>query len=266
MISSTTDKDALHRHFLKDKVLFAYHLGDLDPFFFPKCTWLTRDSESHADGIDEVILVYAALDTPSVLAFGVGSDYADFVREAADNLPDRFFCHYQERSHAALLESFDEKPLGAHLKMHLPSTAKALDWPHAPEDENIRRLKRSPLGPLTALYVEAYPDNYFDPRMLDTGKYFGCLESDRLIAVAGIHVYSKRFDIAVLGNVTTAPNRRGRGLATFVTARLVMDLLDEGIGTICLNVAEGNEPAIRCYERLGFETVHRYREGLFARR
>jgi predicted GNAT family acetyltransferase len=102
--------------------------------------------------------------------------------------------------------------------------------------------------------------------MLDTGKCFGYFGNDQLLAAAGVHVYSVEYDIAVLGNIATAPAHRGRGLGTLVTARLVSELVAENCGCICLNVKADNTAAIRCYEKLGFSTVHDYEEGLFVRR
>ena len=39
MLVFTTNKERLSEHFQKDPVLFAYHLGDLDDFYFKDCQW-----------------------------------------------------------------------------------------------------------------------------------------------------------------------------------------------------------------------------------
>jgi predicted GNAT family acetyltransferase len=60
--------------------------------------------------------------------------------------------------------------------------------------------------------------------MLETGQYLGAFEGGAIVAVAGVHVYSERYGGAALGNVTTHPRHRGRGLGAAVTAALCKSL------------------------------------------
>jgi len=62
--------------------------------------------------------------------------------------------------------------------------------------------------------------------------------------------------------VFTRPDRRGQGLATRASAAVVKALLEQNIQTIVLNVAMDNEPAVRCYRRLGFRPYCDYYEGV----
>jgi predicted GNAT family acetyltransferase len=78
------------------------------------------------------------------------------------------------------------------------------------------------------------------------------------VSVAGVHVYSRQHKVAALGNITTRPDARGKGLATTVTARLCQELLRAGIECVGLNVKADNQSAITCYEKLGFERVADY--------
>ena len=96
--------------------------------------------------------------------------------------------------------------------------------------------------------------------MLETGRYVGLREGDRLACVAGVHVYSPTWRVAALGNVATLPELRGQGLARGACAALCQLLLDDGIETIALNVRADNEAALRSYTRLGFEPVAEYTE------
>lgn len=255
-----TDKAKLRRHFEKDKALFAYHLGDLDPFFFEQCEWLVLTDPKGE--VQEAILIYHGPSQPTVLALGLTDQFEQLLSESLDSLPNRFYCHYQAQHEGGFARCFESRPLGDHLKMALRDT-KALEA--APAGDGVVRLDRSQESALRALYAQAYPDSYFDTRMLDTGKFFGLKENDALIAVAGIHVYSREFGVAALGNIATHPDHRGRGLAGQVTAHLTREVVDEGL-TVTLNVAAANEPAIRCYSRLGFERIHEYREAEFRRR
>lgn len=130
-------------------------------------------------------------------------------------------------------------------------------------------LAAADVDEVRGFYARAYPANWFDPRMLETGCYFGIrgtapLEehSDRavhdglgetttLLSVAGVHVYSPREQVGVVGNVATLPIVRGRGLGVRVCRTLCKKLDSEGL-RVGLNVARNNEPAIRCYRSLGF--------------
>lgn len=124
-------------------------------------------------------------------------------------------------------------------------------------------------------YSEAYPGNWFDPKMLETKQFFGLyidIEADkdhnnektverRIVAIAGIHVYSPQYRVCSLGNIATLPQYRGKGFGKLVTAALVQSLLQSGsIDVIGLNVLANNHIAIRCYESLGFRFVDHYEE------
>nr|WP_277875856.1 GNAT family N-acetyltransferase [Trichocoleus sp. FACHB-90] len=112
---------------------------------------------------------------------------------------------------------------------------------------------------LEELYGVSYPSNWFEPRMLETGYYYGLRRGETLVSVAGVHIYSQQYRVAALGNVTTHPQFRGLGLATAVCARLCQELLRH-VDHIGLNVLAGNRSAIACYEKLGFEQIATYGE------
>ena len=65
-----------------------------------------------------------------------------------------------------------------------------------------------------------------------------------------------------MGNITTLPTHRNKGYGQRVTAKLCQSLIDEGI-RISLNVKSDNQPAISCYEKIGFEIVASYSEFMF---
>ncbi len=255
-----TDKNLLYRHFEKDPVLFGYHIGDLDDFYFNDCRWA-----SILDGrgeISESILIYDGLAVPTVQAFGVGHRLDDFLEELLPVLPDRFYCHFQKEYRPLFLRRFTEESLGTHHKMKLVSPdSHRLNA----SCDRIARLDLSNSEKLIDLYDRSYPGNYFEVRLLRTGKYFGYFDGGRIVAVSGIHVYSDEYNIAVLGNIVTDPGYRNRGLATAVTSRLVDELVSEG-RLVTLNVGAANRPAIECYRKLGFEQVHEYEESIFTSR
>jgi ribosomal protein S18 acetylase RimI-like enzyme len=266
MLLFTDDKKRLCRHFRKDDTLFAYHLGDLDDFYFRDCQWaVTYGDNPH---IQEVILLYTGLSTPTMLAFGLTDQFEGLLEEMLQIAPREFHGHFHAR-HRRLFEAFGyrETPHGSAWKMRLQQAGSGPEAgvvSAADIDGDIVRLDSSHEKELLALYERAYPDNYFTSRMLETGKYFGYVCRGRIAAVSGVHVDSRKYKTACLGNIVTDIDFRGKGLASALTSRLVTELVREN-KTISLNVMADNSAAIRCYEKLGFVKVHEYEEALFER-
>ena len=124
------------------------------------------------------------------------------------------------------------------------------------------------LKALRALYEDGIASgeapNFFDPSMLASGFYRGLRDqAGALASVAGTHVVAG--DVAAIGGVYTRRDARGQGLGRRVTAAVAHDLRARGKSTIVLNVRQGNLPAIRIYEQLGFVVHGAFDEG-FARR
>ncbi|MCK6574565.1 GNAT family N-acetyltransferase [Myxococcota bacterium] len=105
-----------------------------------------------------------------------------------------------------------------------------------------------------------YPDNFFDPAQLGTGLYFGVREEGELVSVAGVHVVSATYDVAVIGNIVTHSEHRGRGLATRCVARVLSALFGQ-VTHVALNVQATNVPALACYRRFGFTEQSKCLEG-----
>ena len=93
------------------------------------------------------------------------------------------------------------------------------------------------------------------------GKYFGYFneESGKLAGISGIHVYSPVYKVAVLGNITTNPEFRGRSICRKTTTALCKDLF-ESVDIIGLNVSKENYAAIKSYENIGFKITGEYEE------
>jgi ribosomal protein S18 acetylase RimI-like enzyme len=123
----------------------------------------------------------------------------------------------------------------------------------------VQPLGSADLPAMERFYAAAYPDNWFDRRMVETGQYVGVWDGARLLCVAGVHVYSARTRVAALGNIATRPEARRQGLARRATAALCRSLRRH-VDTIGLNVHAENAGAIRCYRGLGFAVVTPYAE------
>lgn len=250
------EKATIEAFLRKDTALHLYALGDLDDFFWPFTTWFGL---RRGDALAAVFLLYHAPELPVLLALEQADTESALTLLAglAPTLPDRFYAHVSPGLHGPLRSHFDIEARGKHRKMHLVRPSEARQFPEGPLPSVP--LTRADLPAIRALYRVAYEGNWFDERMLDTGHYVGAFDGAALVAIAGVHVHSARHRVAALGNVTTHPTHRGRGLATAVTGSLCRRLL-ETVDDIGLNVDAENATAIRCYERLGFELTGTYDE------
>jgi len=250
------DKACIYEHLQKNKSLFAYHIGDLDAFFFPYCTWYGLIEENT---LSDVVLVYRGPSTPTVLAFSMTSSMPQLIQAIKDKLPDRFYCHYPKKLERKLASSHTITPFGTHLKMDFHGFDSDLSLT---EPQDCIQLTHRDEPQLQKLYQIAYPGNYFNPHMLATGKYYGVKKDGELLSVAGVHVYSRAYRIAVLGNVTTHPHMRNRGLAKRCVVT-VLKTLEHEVDFIGLNVKADNYPAIELYHKIGFKIASTYEEALF---
>ena len=66
MIKQIKDKELIFNHLKNDVFQFAYHIGDLDDFFFPDCTWFAFLDKRK---LKDVILLYSGLSIPTLLVF-----------------------------------------------------------------------------------------------------------------------------------------------------------------------------------------------------
>jgi ribosomal protein S18 acetylase RimI-like enzyme len=180
----------------------------------------------------------------------------DLLQALLPVLPRRFYAHLTESIADVLGGDYRIEPHGHYRKMGLTDRARLA----AVDGSEAEALSANDADALRELYEVSYPGHWFVPRMLETGRYFGVRRAGTLLSVAGVHVHSRLYKVAALGNITTRPEVRGQGLATVVTARLCQQLVDDGMEHIGLNVRADNRSAIACYERIGFERVGDYGE------
>jgi len=250
------DPAVIERFARRDLPLHLYELGDLDPFFWPHTRWYGRCDATGE--LSALVLLYAGGSLPTVLALGRAGDeeLAALATAVAPRLPARVYAHLGPGLLACLGDRWSSNHHGRYLKMVL----RDHDAPAPALAEQAVRLRPSDREEVLALYERAYPGNWFDARMLESGQYFGLRRGGELVCVAGIHVFSPQYRVAALDNVTTLPSLRGRGLAAAVMARLCRSLREAGITTIGLNVKADNAAAIACYQRLGFVEIGEYDE------
>ncbi len=248
------NKKVLFEFLQKEAGLQIYLTGDLDDFFWPKTSWYALKEN---DEIKSVALLYSGMMPPTLLCFQRKDPESAMLllKEIKPLLPCRFYAHLGNGFADVFGSENIVEHYGVNYKMVLHKKI------HFEIVNDVRRLGINDLPRLLKLYSVAYPNNWFDNRMLESGKYLGYFIEDELIAVAGIHVYSAKYKVAALGNITTHPAFRQQGIGIKITAALCADL-QQSVDVIGLNVRSDNACAIRLYENLGFEIEGKYMECL----
>lgn len=254
------EKTEIEQFLRRHTYLHLYPLGDLDDFFWPYTTWYAL---KNTQGIQQLVLLYGGLDLPILLGIVEDDNVAldnmrSLLQAIIPLLPRRFYALLSRDVAIVFANGYQTVPHGKHYKMALlhQENLKTTDI------STVVTLTPSDLPALQSLYRIGYPGNWFDAHLLQTGCYFGIWRGSNLVSAAGVHVYSARYKIAVLGNVATHPDARGHGLATAVCAKLCAWLspTTEHIG---LNVKADNTSAIACYQKPGFERLAEYHEYMF---
>lgn len=250
------DKATIEAFLRRDTYLHLYELGDLDDFFWPYTAWFATPPNA-AGETEALYLLYTGAGLPVLLANAESGREAlrELIAESQHLLPRRFYSHFSPGIVDQLAGSYQLEHHGHYLKMGLTDPARLAEV----DTRAVERLTPDQAAEVKQFYDEAYPGNWFDARMLETGCYFAMRQDGRITSVAGIHTYSPAYRAAALGNITTHPAYYGRSLARQVTARLCQELCQQ-IDYIGLNVRADNAPALALYTRLGFTPVAEYDE------
>ncbi len=227
----------------------AYALCDLEP---PHRQYARYIGAVRAGRVEAVTLVYAPPGFTSLLPSGSADGVRAILAGAPDLPPSPLLIARQPdlpaveaRYHVAKKWTMLRMVVAARGLKPAPAVASSVD---------VRLLAPVDLPALQTLYA-VWPETVFTPFMFSCGVYYGAFVDGCLAAVAGTHALSARRGIAVIGNVFTRPEYRGRGLSTAVTGAAARALMERGACDVVLNVREDNAPAIAAYSRLGF-TVH----------
>jgi ribosomal protein S18 acetylase RimI-like enzyme len=132
-----------------------------------------------------------------------------------------------------------------------------------PYPATVQRLLPVEIGDLNRLYQLGFA-SWLPPTTVAHGVYYGMRVNGQLVASAGTHVISRSARLAVVGNVLTHVDFRGRGFATAVTGAVTAELL-RTCDQVVLNVRADNPPALNAYRRLGFAEHLRFEERLIHR-
>lgn len=225
----------------QDRPYAAYAIAQLEPRRFIYCDWYTATGPS-----GQALLLHSRGGLGHAL-FAVGDPAA---LDAALSLHPgpRFTFGSLRLEHRPVVESYFFLTRRQQM-LRMSVTRQTFQ----PVSGAALRLFGRDIAAINRLYsVEGGPASY-RPRHIDEGVYFGALEDGRLVSIAGTHVVSAAEGVAVVGNVFTHPRYRGRGLATAVTSAVTAELL-QTCPLVVLTVDAANEPAVKAYSRLGYQT------------
>jgi ribosomal protein S18 acetylase RimI-like enzyme len=248
----TTDRDALYAFLAQDRLYAAYAICDLEDREFDRTRW---GAAYDGDQMVAVGLEYTG-PTPQPLFVmgrtdGIGAVLRDVIRPRAAYIAAR-----QE-----MLPSIE-----AHYRVD-PGPQMVRMWVDRshfkPYPATVQRLLPVEIGELNRLYQLGFA-SWLPATAIADGVYYGMRVNGRLVAAAGTHVISHAARLAVVGNVLTHMDYRGRGFATAVTGAVTAELL-RSCDQVVLNVRADKPPAINAYRHLGYSEHARFEERLIHR-
>ena len=205
-VVSLHDKSEIERYLRQNALVHLYELGDLDDFFWQYTTWYAL---KEAQQIQALLMLYSAIKPPVLLAIGENPpSMRNLLQSSMHLLPRSFYAHLSGDLSTVLTTQYRLDSHGLHYKMALVDASRL----EMIDTSEVIQLTETDLEELQMLYRVSYPGNSFDPRMLETGQFYGMRRDNALVSVAGVHVYSPRYKVGVVGNVTTHPAYRGKGL------------------------------------------------------
>jgi ribosomal protein S18 acetylase RimI-like enzyme len=248
----TTDRRALAAFLEQDRLYAAYALCDLEDREFARTRW---GAAYDGDELIAVGLEYTGPTPQPVFVMGRtdGIDVVlrDVIRPRAAYIAAR----------TAMLPAIE-----AHYRVD-PGPQMVRMWVDRarfrPYPAQVQRLLPVEIGELNRLYQLGFA-SWLPSTAIADGVYYGMRVNGQLVAAAGTHVISPSNRLAVVGNVLTHVDFRGRGFATAVTGAVTADLLRTS-DQVVLNVRADNPPAINAYRRLGYAEHARFEERLIHR-
>jgi ribosomal protein S18 acetylase RimI-like enzyme len=254
VVQPVTDVAAI-RAILAPRVEYtAYALGQLEPALFPRTRWF------YARGTTGTGLVLHSRGGLGDATFVLGDpDAVSAILSIHPGTPQTY-ATCQPQHLEALRKYFrlaNQQPMirmGVTRELFRPVST-----------HNTVALSGIDIRKVNALYGSEGGPSYYIPEHIDSGVYRGIVEGGRLVAVAGTHVVSRQEGVAVVGNVFTHPEARGKGYATATTSAVTETLLDY-CDHVVLTVDPNNTPAVAAYARLGFREVCQLVEASAARR
>ena len=258
LIEELSDAGAIRRLLETRRAYAAYALGQLDDRFFG----LVRCFQAKGSTGQALVLFSSAGLGNALFAMGDSGALEAILRLHRGPRQNYATC---QPEHLAVFRRYfsmaQEQPM-----LRMAVTAEEFEPAPEPADGvGLRRLRAGDTRMLNQLYNAEGAPAYYSPAHVREGVYYGVYERSRLVSVAGTHVITEQWSIAVVGNVFTHPASRGRGYARLATSAVTKHLL-ERCRDVVLTVDPENVPGVRAYRRLGFQEECRLLEAAVVRR
>jgi ribosomal protein S18 acetylase RimI-like enzyme len=250
VVGTTTDRALLRGFLERDRLFAAYAIGDLDDREVGRTRWgIAREDGA----VTALVLEYGGPSPQPLFVMGDNDGVAAVLRDVI-------------RPRLAFVAAAPES-LGAvqrHYRLD-PGPQMVRMWVDAERfepvvDPGVEPLRSSDVSDLNRLYRLGF-GSWLSGSAVAEGVYFGIRVNGHLVAAAGTHVIGRDARIAVVGNVLTQPEYRGRGYAEATTAAVTAELL-RFCDHVVLNVRADNPPALNAYRRLGYLEHARFEERL----
>ena len=251
VIAEPTTDSALLRSFLdRDRIFAAYALADLEDREGNRARW----GIARAGGeVVSLVLEYGGPSPQPLFIAGRDDGIEAILRDVIK--PSIAYLAYLPGSQSAVASRYRIEPGPSMVRMWVD---RAMFRPAV--DAGIEPLRPADAGELNRLYRLGF-GSWLAPQAIAEGVYYGIRVNGRLVAAAGTHVIGRTARIAVVGNVLTQPEFRGRGYAQATTAAVTAHLL-EFCDHVVLNVRSDNPPALNAYRKLGYAEHVRFEERL----
>ncbi len=248
----TTDRAVLRSFLTQDRLYSAYAICDLEEREFGRTRW---GAAYEGDELVAVGLEYTGPTPQPLFVMGSTDGIAAVLRDVIK--PRAAYIAARSGMLPAIETQYRVDPGPEMVRMWV-------DRAHfRPYPATVQRLLPVEIGELNRLYQLGFA-SWLPSTAIADGVYYGMRVNGRLIAAAGTHVVSPTARLAVVGNVLTHTDFRGRGFATAVTGAVTAELL-RTCDQVVLNVRADNPPAINAYRHLGYAEHARFEERLIHR-
>jgi RimJ/RimL family protein N-acetyltransferase len=252
LVQETSDRAMLRAFLDRDRLFSAYALCDLDDREFLRTRWGVAMVGGEPIA---VVLQYAGYSPQPIFVLGENAGIEAILANVIK--PRAAYVAARPEHLAGIATSY-------RIESGPPMLRMWVDAPHfRPFPGEVQRLLPVEISDLNRLYQLGFA-SWLPASAITDGLYYGVRVGGRLVSAAGTHVISPAARLAVVGNVMTHTDSRGRGYATAVTGAVTADLL-RFCDQVVLNVRADNTPALAAYRRLGYQAYVSFEERLIHR-
>ena len=228
---TTTDKTELRSFLERDRLYAAYAICDLEEREFGRTRW---GIAVESDDPIAVVLEYNGPTPQPLFTMGREDGVTAILRDLIR--PRVAYLAAPATLLPAIQSAYRVDPGPSMVRMWVDRTT------FRPYPATVQRLLPVEIGELNRLYQLGFA-SWLPATAIADGVYYGMRVNGQLVAAAGTHVISPNAGLAVVGNVLTHIEYRGRGFATAVTGAVTAELL-RSCDQVVLNVRSDNPPAL----------------------